>query len=169
MSQTRRLFLHNAAFSAVAAGLFPTAFAQELLNRRSETFSREDLAVLDGVSMQTFEPWIGSRFLVSLKKKPLGSLILLSVDKIDPPADDSAGSTNGAHQSGPVPRPGPAVTSFAIRFRRPGKPLPQDTYTLSHDWLGKFPLLLVPSGLTGPNSTCTAVFSLLEQAALKKS
>jgi hypothetical protein len=39
---------------------------------------------------------------------------------------------------------------------------------LAHDWLGTFPLFLVPSGLAGPTSTCMAVFTMLNQISLKK-
>ena len=60
----------------------------------------------------------------------------------------------------------PIATSFSLLFRRSGAALPQDTYMLDHDWLGTFPLFLVPSGDITNSSTCTATFTLLSLTAL---
>ena len=162
MNSTRRLFLQGAALSVIAANL-PSAFAQEQLKGRNISFDPESLTLLNGVSSQTFEPWIGSSFSVSLNNKSSGSLVLLSVNNLKPEARDVAPGPNGLVPRHPVPKPSfeEAVVSFSLKFRRIGEPLPQNTYILSHDWLGTFPLFLVPSGLPGPRSTCTAVFSLL--------
>ena len=169
MSSTRRLFLQSAAFSMIAANLSRFAFAQKLLNRRPGDFDSESLAIFNGVSRQTFEPWIGGRFSVSLNNKSLGSLVLLSVDDIDTTQEEVSDSTSAVFTAGRALRSfnQPAINSFALRFQRMGNALPQDTYMLAHDWLGTFPLLLVPSGLSGPVSTCTAVFTFLNSSGIK--
>jgi hypothetical protein len=38
---------------------------------------------------------------------------------------------------------------------------------LSHDWLGTFPLFLVPSDLSGVPSACTAIFAMLNETRPK--
>jgi hypothetical protein len=93
---------------------------------------------------------------------------LVSVKYINAPAalDDSA----AIHMVGRVPRRsvGPAITSFSLRFRKTGVALPQGTYTMDHDWLGTFPLFLVPAGKSGSQSTYTATFSVLDQTGSQK-
>ena len=171
MKPTRRLFLQNAALSAIAATLPTAAFAQKLLTDQNKTFAPEALALLDGISSRTFEPWIGSTFQVSLNNKPMGSLVLLSVEETDTEAKDASASPEMGLRIGPVRQPVnvPTMTSFSLHFQGAGTALKQNTYTVSHDWLGTFPLFLVPSGLSGMQPTCTAVFSLLEQTGLKNS
>ena len=170
MNSTRRLFLQKAALSIVAANCPLSAFCQKLLNSQTKGFEPETLVIFNGVSRQPFEPWIGSRFSVSQNNKSQGSLVLMSVDEIDTTGKEASDSTNTVRRVGAVPRPSKAsaITSFSLRFQRPGTPLPQDTYMLAHDWLGTFPLFLVPSVLAGPTSTCTDVFTMLNQISLKK-
>jgi len=169
MNSARRLFLQNAALSVAAASLAPSVFAQKLLSSQPQMFSQENLTALDGISMQTFEPWIGSTFRVSLNNKSKGSLVLVSVNDMTTETKDAGSSSIAAVPVGPVRRSlsEPAMTSFALHFRGSGAALSQDTYMLSHDWLGTLPLLLVPSGLSGSRPTCTAVFSLLSQTGSK--
>lgn len=169
MGPTRRHFLQSAVLSALAVNFPLSAFAQKLLNRSGRDFDPETLVIFNGISPQTFEPWIGSRFRMSLNNKPQGSLVLLSVDNAGPEASTETKEepyrANTVSRSGPVPRLSnePVITTFALHFQRTGNALPQGTYMLSHDWLGTFPLLLVPSGLSEAQSTCTAIFSLLNQ------
>lgn len=68
----RRFFLRNAALSLLAVKLPLIAFAQNHLNGQGSDFDPESLAIFDGISHQTFEPWIGSRFRLSLNNKSLG-------------------------------------------------------------------------------------------------
>ena len=163
MNPTRRVFLQNAALSVIAAGLPSAAFAQKLATDKNPAFAPENLTLFDGVSSRTFESWIGASFRVSLNKQPRGSLVLLSVDEMNTEAMGTPGNPEIVTRIGRVPQSanGPMTTSFALHFQGSGTPLEQNTYTLSHDWLGTFPLLLVPSGLHGPRSTCTAVFNQL--------
>jgi hypothetical protein len=170
MKPTRRLFLQSAALSALATGLPLSAFARELLNTGTKGFDPEVLAIFDGVSAQTFEPWIGSKFGVSLNNLHQGSLVLQSVKEAEAEAGANAELAAGPYLESTFrrvsPLPGtsnaPPMTSFSLQFQRTGSPLRQETYMLSHDWLGTFPLLLVPSGLAGTPSTCTATFTLLK-------
>lgn len=157
MSPTRRLFLQNAALATIAANLPFRAFAQNhFISEKG--FEPENLTLFNGVSRQTFEPWIGARFFVSLNKRPMGSIVLLSVDDLDPNAKTMPDSAEIPIRGSSVTRAS-TITGFSLQFKRTGTPLHQDTYLLSHDWLGTFPLFLVPSGLPGVQSTCTAVFA----------
>ena len=81
MNSTRRLFLQKAALSIVTANFPFSAFCQKLLNSQTKDFDPETLVIFNGVSRQTFEPWIGSRFSVSQNNKSQGSLVLMSVDE----------------------------------------------------------------------------------------
>jgi hypothetical protein len=175
MGSTRRLFLQRAALSAFAVSFPLGTFAQKLLNGPTGDFEPETLAIFNGVSRQTFEPWIRSRFRVSLNNKPRGSLLLLSVDDLD--SETGAETKEDPYSANFVRKVGPVfgsskespIASFSLHFQRIGNALPQDTYMLSHDWLGTFPLFIVPSGLSGAQSTCTAIFTLLKQTTSKLS
>jgi len=163
LAATRRLFLQRAAFSIIAANFPLLASAQELFGSPAKGFDPESLALFDDVSAQTFEPWIGSRFRVSLNGQTRGSLVLLSVNEIGTEPQEDPDDANVILKMTPVSRFSnqSAITSFSLNFRGSGAALSQDTYMLAHDWLGNFPLFLVPSGLSGANATYTAVFSLL--------
>jgi len=165
MNPTRRVFLQNAALSVIAVSLPSAVLAQKPVKAPDLTFTPDNLSLFDGVSSQTFEPWIGSSFAVSLNSKPRGSLLLLSVDEMNNQATDTPAGREIVPQSSRASQSAgtPTTTSFALHFQGSGAPLEQNTYTLSHEWLGTFPLLLVPSGLPGPQPTCTAVFNQLDQ------
>jgi hypothetical protein len=164
MNLTRRLILRNAAFSAIAANLYPVAFAQKHLIGQDEAFNDENLATLDGLSMQSFEAWIGSSFHASLNRKPMGALTLLSVEDMSAKTSDAPASGVLAGPTGQILPPGrePAA-NFSLHFRSSEVVFAQDTYLLSHDWLGTFPLFLVPSGPATRRPTCTAVFNQLDR------
>ena len=165
MRSTRRLFLHNATFSAIAASVLPGAFGEGRSNGRAENFSQQDLAVFGGTSIRTFEPWIGSRFRVSLHGKPMGALVLLSVEDLIPKPITQSDSPATSNRIGPEMRPvfEPEMSSFALHFKGPATALPQDTYKVTHDWLGSFSLFLVPAGPSARRATCTAVFTLINK------
>lgn len=168
MNPTRRSFLQRVVVTTFAMRFSSLVFAQQQLENRSVAVDAESPSVFDGVSPQTFERWIGGNFRLSLRDRQLGSAVLVSVKSINTPAalDDSTAS----RMVGRVPRRsvGPAITSFSLRFRKAGVPLPQDTYTIDHDWLGTFPLLLVPADTSGGQPTYTAIFSVLDQPSSKK-
>jgi hypothetical protein len=157
--------MQNAALFVATAPFPLNAPSQDQPKDHDETFDPVKLAIFAGVSPATFEQWIGSRFRVSKKNRTQGSLVLFSVSVIEIPKPRV--STPVTFQTNSVSIfklvKTPEINTFSLRFRRSGIPLPQDTYMLDHNWLGTFPLFLVPSGLTGQATTCTAIFSLFSQ------
>jgi hypothetical protein len=168
MYPSRRRFLQEAALSILAAQFPFSAFAQKISGNQGKEFDAENLAIFDRVSPQTFEPWIGSNFRIRLNNKSMGVLVLASVNVIDTATVTTSATTPPARDvlSMHEPPKTPIATSFSLLFRRSGAALPQDTYMLDHDWLGTFPLFLVPSGDITNSSTCTATFTLLSLTAL---
>jgi len=165
MKATRRHFLETAALSAISVSLLPKLFAQRNSKSPTRSFDPDSLSIFQDVSAKTFEPWIGSRFAVTLDNRRLGSLVLVAVD--EPEKEERARWGTGASVTPLNPNgsrkavEGPATTNFYLRFAGTGKSLPQETYLLTHDWLGTFPLFLVPCG-PGSKPTYTATFTLLQ-------
>ena len=141
--------------------LSPLAVAQRHLQSHGEAMDDETLSIFDHISTATFEQWIGSSFQLSLNGKPMDKLVLLSVTKTNPP---EAVNSSGREGKVPTASAGPSISGFSLRFRGTGNALPQDTYTLTHSWLGTFPLFLVPSGTGGARSTYTATFNVLDSS-----
>jgi hypothetical protein len=154
MSLSRRHFVHLASLSMLAGAALPSAFAQE--EAEDETFSEENMAGFEGVSRQTFEPYVGERFAISRAGKSLGRLTLIEVSDMTP------GATEPGSQAvkGPALQRGRALTSFALRFQGSGGQLPQETYVLEQPALGKFPLLLVPAAPGAEVLTYTTIFTM---------
>jgi len=151
MQPTRRQFVRLAAGFVFCAQFPFRGIAQNHSSGVDRATETED--PLAGVTAETFSAWIGSQFRATLNRQPAGTLTLLAVTTIEPkPGTISAAKAVTS----------PAMTSFALRFSKTGAPVTQETYTLEHDWLGTFPLLLVPSGTHTTPATCTAVFSLLQ-------
>jgi len=143
MSVTRRSFLSRATVTMLAGAVLPRAFAQS-----SSSF-------FDNISAETFKPFVGDRFSVSLNGRSQGSVTLTAVTQ-SPAAPPSASAGAGSKSSTQ------ALDTFTLKFRRAGAPLPQETYTLSQLSLGSFPLFLVPLSSSGSASTYIAVFNLLK-------
>ena len=154
MSLSWRHFVHLASLSVLAGAALPSAFAQE--EAEDDTFSPDNMASLDGVSRQTFEPYIGDRFGVSRAGKSLGKLTLIEVRDTKPGAAKPGGKST-------APRSQRALTGFALRFQGSGGMLPQETYILSQAALGKFPLLLVPAAPGANPPTYTATFTMFAE------
>jgi hypothetical protein len=153
MQSTRRQFFRQAATVGFCT-LLPFPGVAQSHNFAAPPESKSEVPdPLAGVTAETFEAWIGSQFRATLNHQPVGTLTLLSVSRFEP-------------RTGTFPAvkvlTSPAITSFTLRFSKAGAPLAQETYTLEHDWLGTFPLLLVPSGARTAPATCTAVFTLLQ-------
>ena len=148
--------------AVLTSTLSPLAAAQRRLESKSEVMDDEALSIFDHVSTETFEQWIGSSFKLSLKGRLVDTLVLISVKKINP--QEALSSSKASKMVGKIPGAasiGPSISSFSLRFRGTGDALPQDMYTLTHSWLGAFPLFLVPSGTGGTRSTYTATFNVL--------
>lgn len=94
--------------------------------------------------------------------KQLGTVVLVSVKEI--PSPEALSSARASRMVGAVPASsgGLSIAGFSLRFKGTGTALPQDTYTLTHSWLGVFPLFLVPSGAGASLATYTATFNLLD-------
>jgi hypothetical protein len=150
MSLTRRRFIETASLSLLASAVLPAALASQ----KDQTFNSDGLALLDSVSTQTFEPYIGERFQVS---GAYVSLILLSVTAAPGPSQATKPPMVGR-----LPKPSQqALTGFSLRFRGSGTSLKQGTYKLENPSLGSIPLFLVPSGPGVSPPRYTAVFNLL--------
>lgn len=110
----------------------------------------------------TFERWIGGSFRVSLGGRAMGTMILASVNTTKFPA---APPSNG--RVSPTPVGGISHTtnvqelkSTRLEFTHAAY-LPQDVYTLDHDWLGSFNVLLVPDVPYSGDITYAATFASL--------
>jgi len=144
MPVTRRRFLSQASVTVLASAVMPAAIAQS-----SSPF-------FDNISAETFTPFVGDRFNVSLNGVSRGFMTLTGVVQSPPPP--AVTSPSGAKISAP------SMNTFRLNFHRGGQaPLTQDTYTMSQISLGSFPLFLVPLAVNGATSTYVAVFNLLEQ------
>ena len=150
MHATRRQFVRLAAGIAFCAQFPLRGIAQRRGSGGERPADTEN--PLAGVTAETFAAWIGSQFRATLNRQPAGTLTLLSVTTVEPKSVTTSAAKVVTSS---------ATTSFALRFSKTGAPLTQETYTLEHEWLGTFPLLLVPSGAHTTPATCTAVFSLL--------
>jgi hypothetical protein len=142
------MFLTKTGLVTAAALLPVSAFSQGRWSVDDNALDPENISHLGEFTAETFEKWVGSRFRISLNGNSLGTLLLAGVEKID---------TSAAGKDAPsgwvgrriLPAAGVELTMFNLKFKRTGTQLAQGTYLLDHDWLGKFPLLLVPGGPHG--------------------
>jgi hypothetical protein len=155
------LFLQNAAAAAIVAAGAPCLWGQKQEREltTSELIGRETLW---SATAATFEQWIGGKFGLKLKGMGWGSLVLTKVEGITSPRSRKSPT----EEAMPVePRPGrvmvPEVDGIYLVFKRAYTPLDQEAYTLDHDWLGTFDLLLVPSKNRHGTTFCTAVLTRL--------
>lgn len=148
MSLSRRHFVQLASLSLLAGAALPSALAQK---GDDVTFSPENMAGLEGLTRQSFEPYLREKFSVSLAGKSLGRLTLIEVK-------DLTSATTALAARGALSQRR-SLSSFALRFQGSGGQLPQDTYTLSQAALGSFPLLLVPAAPGANPRTYTAIFT----------
>jgi hypothetical protein len=157
MSLTRRRFIEAASLTVLASTVRPIAFAQSVSGLKDDTFSSENLAVLDDVSEETFKPLIGEKFKVIQGKRQLESVTLLSVSAAAQPS--TASRLPNAYRLSKDSRQ--AAEGFSLRFRGSGKSLTQGTYTLKNESLGSVALFIVPCGPGTNPQTYTATFNLL--------
>ena len=151
MPLSRRHFVQLGSLSLLAGTVLPTAYTQE--ESDDKTFSPENLAALDLVSREAFEPYVMERFAISLNGKSLGKLTLIEVSELT----TSASGVNPPKSKVAAQ----AFTGFKLRFQGSGGVLPQGTYTFSQPALGTFPLFLVPAGPGINPPTYTAIFNKL--------
>lgn len=161
MTPSRRSFLKEAAIFAVTTSVTIPVAAQAQESAASEEIGRETLACKD--PQETFEKWIGGKFRVSLGGKSMGTLVLASVQSTTFPRnkedEEKAGRrwypsiSTGTHV--------PEVRATDLEFEPRSKYLPRGTYTVNHDWLGSFFLLIEPCLYPEGTITYLAVFTRL--------
>jgi hypothetical protein len=146
------------------------------------TSERIGIETLNSPDLQgTFAKWIGSPFRVALGRSFLGTISLARVEtSYYPPRNRNVGAQllrAGPIQPQPVqphpvqphpiqpqpiqPRPSNPfeIQAVMLGFKRAASYLPQDVYTLDHDWLGTFDLLLVPCARHSGQTSSTAVIT----------
>jgi len=172
MCATRRSFLGKAAAAAVITASSLKSWGQEG-ERELTTSEMIGQETMNSATPQTFEQWIGGTFKIKLRGTAWGSLELVKVEsKILPrpksnlPEDQPPAHPNGnplAELSTAMlnAKPGtvPEVQSMVLWFKRRHTPLFQENWTVEHDWLGTFDLLLVPSRPRRGSTWCLAVLT----------
>jgi hypothetical protein len=145
MAVTRRRFLETASLAVLAGAAVPSTLAQSASALKNDPFRDQNLALFNGVSEETFKPYMGERFALEQGGRQVGSLTLVSITT----------------QAGAQPSSAKGIKSFAVHLSGSGAMLPQGTYTLSHESMGTISLFLVPAGKGANHPTYTATFSLL--------
>jgi hypothetical protein len=153
MSVTRRKFLERATVTALAGAVLPVAFAQSGSGGKMSSSATDQDSFFDGISAETFKPFIGDKFSVALYGRSRGSITLVAVSQSKPAA--SVG-INGSKSTTPE------LDTFTLTFEGSGAKLPQETYTLSQLSLGSFPLFLVPLPKSSAAPMYSAVFNLIK-------
>lgn len=158
MRATRRVFLERVAATAIvfAGSLKSWSEDGEQELSTSEQIGRE---TMNTATSQTFEQWIGGTFRVSQGGVKKGTLTLASVTTTTFPRPKDPSGTAPTPETTAQPQPVIEVQSTFLEFTRVGKPLVQEKYTLDHDWLGTFDLLLVFSKAYRGSSICVAVIT----------
>src|SRR6185369_15522248 len=144
MNQSRRRFLHVGSMMGLAAvvrgGLAPLAFGQnkqQLGSGIGNVIPKQVFAdPLFYLGSKMFTQNLNTKFAFSLGEIKLGYLVLIAVNDLNP-AYVKGDVTNGRE-------------CFSLVFQGPRSlPLRQETYTITHDTMGSFKLLIVPGRQTG--------------------
>ena len=127
MSLTRRRFVEAASLTLLAGAVRPVSFAQSISGPADDTFSAENVAALEGVSEETFKPFIGESFSIHQGNRKIESLTLRSVTSAPEAASESKLPTAG-RTSKPVEQAvktvsdkcfmGPVALDFCVRHER---------------------------------------------------
>ena len=143
MNQTRRRFLHVGSMMGLAAvvrgGLAPLAFGQskqQLGTGIGNVIPKQVFAdPLFYLSSKIFTQNLNTKFAFSLGEVKLGYLVLIEVNDLNPPYIKGE-VTNGRE-------------CFSAVFQGPRSlPLRQETYSITHETMGSFQLLVVPGRQT---------------------
>jgi hypothetical protein len=129
MTITRRKLLEMCSLVAASAAM-PLQVLAKLagapLGKVSSGKKNNDYDALWHMTAATFKPWIGSTFTIHLQGSKTALALLTDVTDL---------STN------------PNKPWFSLRFQGyPGTPLTQNTYVFENSVLGRFALLVVPTG-----------------------
>lgn len=117
---------------------------------------------MNSATGQDWERWIGGSFKVTWNGMKVGTLILESVETSTHPASKTNQPQSQVMPFMPRMQESTIVqetVSTILTFRTTGKPFIQEVYTLQHDWLGTFDLLLVPGSPPTAGSKYTAVIT----------
>ncbi|HKF46327.1 MAG TPA: hypothetical protein VKB38_03150 [Terracidiphilus sp.] len=123
---------------------------------------------MDSASGQMWERWIGGSFKTTWHGMKVGTLILKSVETNTFPLPKKNRPQSELMPVVPVMPVAPLMKeqtlvreteSIVLVFQTNGKPFIQEVYTLQHDWLGTFDLLLVPASAATAGSKYTAVIT----------
>lgn len=135
MSVSRRRFIKTGIVATVCAGL-PLKSVLAGAGQETQSSSSDVLRQLSYYTKSTFDPYVNTRFRVSLSPTNTRTLKLTEVNDYLASLSQQAG---GAITFGDE--------SFTLLFTiPPGKPFPQDTYLIKHDALGTFYMFIVPVG-----------------------
>lgn len=158
MTSSRRSFLHKAAVFAAATVVSNRGFAQSE-EHEPTTNERFGLQTLASDPQETFEKWIGGAFRVSFGGKRYGTLVLASVVSANYPRSKAERELMGRSRPISMGVSVREVKATTLEFERMGAYLPQETFTLDHDWLGRFNLLLEPCLYSNGKITYVAIFT----------
>lgn len=160
MAPSRRSFLQNAAIFAVTTSASIRSLAAQ--NKHELTTSEEiGLQTLAAEPQETFEPWTGGKFLARLGGINMGTLVLSSVVSTTYPDNGEDQTKAGNSHGRGLPRGVEVleVTATLLEFVTGAPYLPPATYSLEHDELGTFDLLLDPCVYPQGTITYVAVFT----------
>lgn len=168
MGATRRSFLGKAAAAAIVTAASGNVWAADEDSRRiAKEIGDQTLA---NATAQMFEQWVGGTFKVRRMGYGQGTLELVKVEsemyphaKTQHPNGIAAEQLNGPPATGLSSAGGagtvPEVQATVLWFKRRSKRLQQEVYTVEHDWLGTFDLLLTPSRARTGWTYCFAVIT----------
>jgi hypothetical protein len=94
-----------------------------------------NLLTPDQLKLETFSPWLNSKFRVVLDSATLIEVELVQADALTYPSQPQSMAK------------GPVQDSFSLVFHGPdNRFLPQRVYPFEHDQIGRFELFIVPIG-----------------------
>ncbi|HWE84583.1 MAG TPA: hypothetical protein VG267_06540 [Terracidiphilus sp.] len=152
MVPSRRSFLQNAAILAVTTSASIRSLAAQKKVHELTTSEEIGLQTLASEPQETFEKWTGGKFRASLSGGSVGTLVLANVTSATyPRSDKHTGLPRGVEVL--------EVKATLLEFTSRSSYLPPNTYTLDHDWLGTFDLLVEPCLYPQGTFTYIAVFT----------
>ncbi len=158
MPPTRRSFLLQTATVALATSTSMGALAQRRLQELT-TSERIGLDTMAADPAETFSKWVGGAFRITLRRAHMGTIQLARVETTYYPPRKPSTNAQVPGPATPEPVNPFEITSVMLHFKRTALRIEQEVYTLDHDWLGTFDLLLVPCAPHKGSTTCTAVIT----------
>src|SRR6266850_2369081 len=154
MPISRRIFLRAGAMFALGTAV-PAKFAKPAMGQKSHSnraavigFRVPNASMSDPLTFftkSTFAAHLGTEFRLRQGRSLSATVTLIEINDLMPTKTKVTGPVVGGREC------------FLLTFS--GKELPQGTYTVEHGALGKFQLLLVPSGPQGSSPQLEAVIN----------